>query len=45
MELYASCSGDWKSLIEDHGMTKKELEAFLDYVATFLSNIGNYYVR
>lgn len=45
MELYALCSGDWGSLTGQDGITSKELSAFLEYAATFLSNIGNYYVR
>ena len=45
MELYALCRGDWKSLISEDGITAHDCAAFLRYAATFLSNIGNYYVR
>jgi hypothetical protein len=30
--------------VEEGGITADECDAFLDYAATFLSNIGNYYV-
>lgn len=45
MELYASCGGDWESLVGEGGITSQDCAAFLRYAATFLSNIGNYYVR
>lgn len=41
--LYQSCDGDWDLLAGEAGLGKDELEAWLDYAATFLSNIGNYY--
>jgi dipeptidyl-peptidase-3 len=44
LELYGSCSGDWKLLVEENGITSHECDAFLNYAAIFLSNIGNYYV-
>jgi dipeptidyl-peptidase-3 len=44
LELYSACSGDWKTFVEQGDLKEQELEAFLDYAATFLSNIGNYYV-
>jgi dipeptidyl-peptidase-3 len=44
MELYASCSGDWKTVIVNDGITPEECAAFLEFAATFLSNVGNYYV-
>ncbi|KAI0007590.1 peptidase family M49-domain-containing protein [Xylariaceae sp. FL0662B] len=43
IELYGCCEGDWKSLREDNGLPENELQNFLEYAATFLSNIGNYY--
>ncbi|KFY07720.1 hypothetical protein V492_06876 [Pseudogymnoascus sp. VKM F-4246] len=43
IELYASCGGDWMSLIGEDGITSDDCAAFLRYAATFLSNIGNYY--
>lgn len=45
MELHALCRGDWKSLVGEDGITSHDCAAFLRYAATFLSNIGNYYVR
>ncbi|KAI0973575.1 peptidase family M49-domain-containing protein [Xylaria arbuscula] len=42
LELFHSCSGNWKALIEP-GVSGEELEGFLTYAATFLSNIGNYF--
>ena len=44
LELCSACSGDWNILVEQGDWKEQELEAFLDYSATFLSNIGNYYV-
>ncbi|KAL7919046.1 peptidase family M49 domain-containing protein [Trichoderma austrokoningii] len=42
IELHRSCSGNWNSLI-GNGLSNDELQALLTYMATFLSNIGNYY--
>ena len=44
LELYSVCLGDWNTFVEQGDLKEHELEAFLDYAATFLSNIGNYYV-
>lgn len=38
------CEGDWKALASEFDISAEDLDAFLDYAATFLSNIGNYYV-
>ncbi|KAJ9137352.1 Dipeptidyl peptidase 3 [Coniochaeta hoffmannii] len=43
IELHNSCLGNWKVLVEGGQTTQAELDAFLNYAATFLSNIGNYY--
>ena len=47
LELFKICrklfAGSWYELAEACRVTKAEIEAFLDYGATFLSNIGNYY--
>ncbi|ORX98180.1 dipeptidyl peptidase III [Clohesyomyces aquaticus] len=43
LELYTSCWGEWDLLVEDHDLTREELDSFLDYAAKFLSNIGNFY--
>ncbi len=45
LEIHAFCSGDWEKLARECGITQMEIEAFLDYGAIFLSNVGNYYVR
>ena len=44
LESYQSVSGDWNRLVEERTLEKEECDAFLDYAATFLSNIGKYYV-
>lgn len=44
LELYASCSGNWDSLA-DSDTSAAEVHQLLTYAATFLSNVGNYYVR
>ncbi|XXH00202.1 hypothetical protein Hte_006544 [Hypoxylon texense] len=43
LELYRSCGGDWKQLSEVNGVDRDEIQAWLEYAATFLSNVGNYY--
>lgn len=45
LELYQSCSGDWDMLVAEGCIGQEDCDAFLDYAATFLSNVGNYYVR
>ena len=42
--LYYQCEGNWDQFGVDLGIEKIELDAFLDYAACFLSNVGNYYV-
>lgn len=44
MALYHSCDGNWEQLATETGVSVQELENFLEYAATFLSNIGNYFV-
>jgi dipeptidyl-peptidase III len=44
LELHNDCSGNWSKLVSDSGVAEKQLEHFLLYAATFLSNMGNYYV-
>ncbi|KAL4994385.1 hypothetical protein BDV10DRAFT_176954 [Aspergillus recurvatus] len=41
--LYFSCNGDWDRLASRAGLDFHDLQLFLDYAATFLSNLGNYY--
>lgn len=45
IELHSCVAGDWDRLTRVAGIMSTELAAFLEYAATFLSNIGNYYVR
>ena len=45
LELYAACSGNWQLLAQEIGVSDQEIDKFLDYAATFLSNLGNYHVR
>ncbi|KFG79908.1 hypothetical protein MANI_120270 [Metarhizium anisopliae] len=42
IELHRTCSGNWHSFIGE-GVSSDDLQKFLTYVATFLSNAGNYY--
>ncbi|KAI0157226.1 peptidase family M49-domain-containing protein [Xylariaceae sp. FL1272] len=43
LELRKSCNGDWQQLIDCEGVTRDDVNGFLQYSATFLSNIGNYF--
>lgn len=44
ISLHRLCGRDWGQLSQQLAIHKTEMEAFLDYAACFLSNIGNYYV-
>ena len=44
MELHRHCGGDWQSLARQTAVEMTELEAFLEYAAVFLANVGNYHV-
>jgi dipeptidyl-peptidase-3 len=44
IQLYNSCDGNWKHLGHSLGIPDDELGRFLEFAATFLSNVGNYYV-
>lgn len=44
IDLYKSCSGQWKTLVKYDGVTTEELAAFLEYCGHFLYNMGNYWV-
>lgn len=44
LSLHRSCEGKWDDLAIQTGVSVDELDAFLEYAATFLSNVGNYYV-
>ncbi|CAJ2507278.1 Uu.00g084640.m01.CDS01 [Anthostomella pinea] len=43
MELHRSCAGNWQSMAGYDGVTERDVRAFAEYAATFLSNVGNYY--
>jgi dipeptidyl-peptidase-3 len=44
MSLYDRVQGNWSSLSDLCGIKEDEAEAFLEYGAMFLANIGNYRV-
>lgn len=48
MRLYKACKtsyrGDWDALANACKVSRADVNAFLEYAATFLSNMGNYYV-
>lgn len=44
MDLHSACGGDWDTLITRCEILPEELDAFLEYAATFLCNLGNFYV-
>ena len=48
MQLYEACKnkhhGDWDALADACKVSHADANAFLEYAATFLSNVGNYYV-
>jgi dipeptidyl-peptidase III len=39
IELYNCCSGEWGQLGEQVGLQPSDVEEFLTYAATFLSNM------
>lgn len=42
LALSQSCNGDWKALAQKAGVEESDLTSFLEYVAQFLGNLGNY---
>lgn len=44
LELHRACSGEWSGLCSKTHVPSVDLQNFLEYAATFLSNIGNYSV-
>jgi dipeptidyl-peptidase-3 len=44
MGLYLACDGKWDTLVAQCNITAEELACFLEYAATFLCNLGNFYV-
>ena len=44
MDLYHACGGNWGALVARCDIAAEELAAFLEYAATFLCNLGNFYV-
>lgn len=49
MQLYKTCKdryrGEWHVFADACKVPRAEVNAFVQYAATFLSNVGNYYVR
>lgn len=49
MEIYRYCqesfSGQWTNFSRAFEVTEIDIGSFLEYAASFLSNVGNYYVR
>ncbi|KAL9037456.1 MAG: hypothetical protein Q9214_005698 [Letrouitia sp. 1 TL-2023] len=47
MEIYRYCQksffGQWTDLSRASGITEMDMGSFLEYAASFLSNVGNYY--
>ncbi|KAK4235370.1 peptidase family M49-domain-containing protein [Achaetomium macrosporum] len=43
LELYRVCGGNWDTLVASADISRRDLQQFLTYAATFLSNIGNYF--
>ena len=43
LDLHRSCAGNWTALAERIGVSHYDVECFLEYASTFLSNLGNYY--
>jgi dipeptidyl-peptidase-3 len=44
MDLHSACGGDWDTLTTRCEILPEELDALLEYAATFLCNLGNFYV-
>ncbi|KAF2267090.1 dipeptidyl-peptidase III [Lojkania enalia] len=40
--LHKQCSGDYDSLAKDAGLSSDDMQAYLNYAAQFLGNMGNY---
>ncbi|KAF2735504.1 dipeptidyl-peptidase III [Polyplosphaeria fusca] len=40
--LHKQCSGDYSSLAKEAGVSSDDMQAYLDYAAQFLGNLGNY---
>lgn len=43
LELHRACSGNWDAIVGQVGVERDQLQQFLTYAATFLSNVGNHY--
>ncbi|KAJ3493276.1 hypothetical protein NLG97_g4832 [Lecanicillium saksenae] len=43
MHLYQACGGSWNEFVTKYAVAPKDLQSFLEYAATFLCNLGNYY--
>ncbi|KAJ5707099.1 dipeptidyl peptidase III [Penicillium malachiteum] len=40
---HQACAGEWESFI-DHGLTKEEVDSWLEFAGMFMSNLGNYFI-
>ncbi|KAL3437122.1 peptidase family M49-domain-containing protein [Aspergillus tetrazonus] len=43
INLYHACGGEWDTLVAKCDITREDLASFLEYAATFLCNLGNFY--
>ncbi|KAK1826080.1 dipeptidyl peptidase III [Podospora conica] len=41
--LHVACRGEWSSLVNEDGVSRADVDAFLDYAGQFLTHLGNYY--
>ncbi len=44
LEMFRACDGEWAGLSSSASVSPESVREFLEYAATFLGNIGNYYV-
>lgn len=44
LELHRACNGRWGKFL-DLGIEQKDLDEWLEFAGTFLSSLGNYFVR
>lgn len=42
ISLHRACNGDWNALAGKTGVSKEDLQLFLEYATQFLGNCGNY---
>lgn len=44
LDLHHACNGEWDSMVPRCKIALNELASFPEYAATFLCNLGNFYV-